>query len=69
MDISSNKIGFISLETLKKFVLDNDKFKQVVHLENIILKDDFRKNAEMYSDLILSKLNPIKLISIRICQV
>jgi len=56
VDISSNKIGRISLETLQKFVLDNDKFRQVMHLENIILKDDFREGAEKYSDLISGKL-------------
>ncbi|MFG1391134.1 hypothetical protein [Acidiplasma aeolicum] len=56
VDISSNKIGYISIETLKKFVLDNDKFRQVMHLEDIILKDNFRGNAEKYSDLISGKL-------------
>jgi hypothetical protein len=56
VNISSNKIGYIYLKTLRKFVLDNDKFRQVMHLENITLKDDFREDAEKYSDLISGKL-------------
>ena len=56
VDISSNKIGYISYGTLKKFVLDNDKFKQVLHLEDIELKENFKANAERYSDLIFGKL-------------
>ncbi|WP_155951123.1 hypothetical protein [Ferroplasma acidiphilum] len=50
IDISSSNIGSINKEILLKFVADGTKFKQVLHLENIPLRDEMRHNAEIYSD-------------------
>ncbi len=52
IDISSSNIGTITREILLKFVANGPKFKQVLHLENILLRDEMRHNAEIYSDKI-----------------
>jgi len=52
IDISSSNIGSINREILSKFVSESNHFKQVLHLENILLLDKMRQNAEIYSDKI-----------------
>ena len=54
IDISSSNIGEITREILLKFVASGDKFKQVLHLEDITFLEEMRSNAELYSDRIAS---------------
>ncbi len=56
INISSNKIGPITEKNIIDFISDNNKFKQILHLENIELHPADRENAESYSNKFLDKI-------------
>ncbi len=56
IDVSGNKIGKITEHNIIDFISDKDKFKQILHLEDITLSPEDRKKAEIYSDMFLNKV-------------
>ena len=61
VNVSSNKVGKINEEVLKKFIMDNGKYRQVMHLENILLDDKIKNDAKVYSDRISDKCKSFSL--------
>ena len=57
IDISSNKLGRITKDSITNFIADNDKFKQVLHLEDITFNSTSKGNAEEFSNLFLNSVN------------
>ncbi len=61
VNVSSNKVGKVDQDILKKFIVDNDRFRQVLHLENILLDDEIKRDAQAYSDRISGKCQSFSL--------